>query len=86
MRGGEVVGTLEEGEVLRTALAHPGSLDKSVDEIMAAPLPVVGADEPAVTVTKLLASRNPAVLVRAGGVVTGILTRYDMLKFIAGGE
>jgi cystathionine beta-synthase len=86
MRGGEVVGTLEEGEVLRTALAHPESLDQSVDEIMAAPLPVVGADEPAETVTKLLASRNPAVLVRAGGVVTGILTRYDMLKFIAGGE
>ena len=86
LRGSEVVGTLEEGEVLRTALAHPAALEKSVDEFMAPPLPIVDGEEPAETVTKLLAARNAAVLVRAGGVVTGILTRYDMLQFIAGGE
>lgn len=85
-RGGEVVGTLEEGEVLRLALASPASLEKSVDEYMAGPLPVVGSEEPAETITRLLASRNAAVLVRQGGAVTGILTRYDMLQFIAGGE
>ncbi len=86
LRGGEVVGTLEEGEVLRTALASPASLEKRVDDFMAAPLPVVGAEEPAEAVAKLLASRNAAVLVREGGAVTGILTRYDMIQFIAGGE
>jgi predicted transcriptional regulator len=36
-------------------------------------------------VTRLLASRNSAVLVRENGAVTGILTRFDMLQFIAGG-
>jgi predicted transcriptional regulator len=46
----------------------------------------VGADEPADVVTKLLASRNSAVLVKNDGAVTGILTRFDMLQFIAGGE
>lgn len=86
MRGDEVVGTLEEGEVLRTALANPGRLEKQVDEFMAPPLPIVGGDEPAEAVTKLLASRNAAVLVRHGGTVSGILTRFDMLQFIAGGE
>ena len=86
LRGTEIVGTLEEGEVLRTALASPESLERKVDEFMAPPLPIVGGDEPAEAVAKLLASRNAAVLVRAGGAVTGILTRYDMLKFIAGGE
>lgn len=86
LRGDEVVGTLEEGEVLRAALADAGSLEKAVDGFMGSPLPVVGAEEPAEAVTKLLASRNAAVLVRANGVVSGILTRYDMLQFIAGGE
>jgi predicted transcriptional regulator len=37
-------------------------------------------------ITKLLAARNPAVLVRTDGVVSGILTRFDMLQFIAGAE
>ena len=86
LRGAEIVGTLEEGEVLRTALASPESLERKVDEFMAPPLPIVGSDEPAEAVAKLLASRNAAVLVRSDGAVTGILTRYDMLKFIAGGE
>jgi cystathionine beta-synthase len=57
-----------------------------VDAIMSAPLPVVGADEPADVVTKLLASRSSAVLVQGDGGITGILTRFDMLQFIAGSE
>lgn len=85
-RGADVVGTLEEGEVLRTALANPDRLEKQVDEFMAPPLPIVDGSEPADVVTRLLASRNAAVLVRHGGAVSGILTRYDMLQFIAGGE
>ena len=49
-------------------------------------LPVVGADEPADVVTKLLATRASAVLVQRDGTVSGILTRFDMLQFIAGGD
>jgi cystathionine beta-synthase len=86
LRGGEVVGTLAEDEVLRTALADRGALDRPVDAIMGAPLPVVGSEEGAEVVTKLLAARNAAVLVRSGGALSGILTRFDMLHFIAGGE
>jgi cystathionine beta-synthase len=85
-RGREVVGTLLEGDVLRMALSEPASLERSVDPIMGPPLPVVGADEPADVVTKLLASRHSAVLVGRDGDISGILTRFDMLQFIAGGE
>jgi predicted transcriptional regulator len=53
---------------------------------MGAPLPVVDASESADVVTKLLAARNSAVLVRGSAGITGILTRFDMLQFIAGGE
>ena len=56
-----------------------------LDSIMGPPLPVVGSDDPADVVVKLLASRNSAVLVRANGTVSGILTRFDMLQFISGG-
>ncbi len=86
MKGGEVVGTLEEGEVLRVALADAGSLDRPVDAIMAAPLPVVASDESADIVAKLLTAKHAAVLVRDHGVISGILTRFDMLQFIAGGR
>lgn len=86
LRGAEVVGTLEEGEVLRVALADPAALDKPVDAIMGAPLPVVASDEAADAVAKLLAARHAAVLVREHGAITGILTRFDMLQFIAGGN
>ena len=85
-RGADVVGTLEEGEVLKSALADPASLEQALDSIMGPPLPVVGADEPADVVTRLLASRNSAVLVKSDGAVRGILTRFDMLQFIVGGE
>jgi len=85
-RGREVVGTLEEGDVLKSALADPGSLDQPLDAIMGPPLPVVGADEPADVVTKLLASRNSAVLVNRDGTVTDIVTRFDMLQFIVAAE
>ena len=53
---------------------------------MAEPLPVVPRDEPVEHVTRLLTSRTPAVLVSQNGSVVGILTRFDMLQFIVGGE
>ena len=53
---------------------------------MSEPLPLIRSDQPLDQVTRLLASRNPAVLVQENGAVIGILTRFDMLQFIAGGE
>ena len=37
-------------------------------------------------VTRLLRTRVPAVLIQQNGSVVGILTRFDMLQFITGGE
>ena len=53
---------------------------------MAAPLPVVPSDVPVGEVTRLLATGTPAVLVRQNGSVSGIVTRFDMLQFIASGQ
>ena len=60
-------------------------LEKPVESMMAAALPVVASEVPVGEVARLLATGTPAVLVRHGGVVSGILTRFDMLQFIVGG-
>jgi cystathionine beta-synthase len=83
MRGRTVVGTLEESEALKAALSDPRRIDHPVDPWMGPPLPEVEADVHVEEVTRLLA-RDPAVLVRRNGEVVGILTRFDMLQFIAG--
>ena len=86
LRGVEVVGTLYDSDILRAALGDPAALEKPVEGWMAEPLPIVSDVEPVERVTRLLAARNPAVLVRVDGTVAGILTRFDMLQFIAGAE
>jgi cystathionine beta-synthase len=85
-RGKEVVGTLYEGDILKTVIADPSAVDRPVESLMDAPLPTVRSDEPMDHVTKLLATRTSAVLVQRNGSVVGILTRFDMLQFIAGEE
>jgi cystathionine beta-synthase len=82
-RGDEVVGTLYDSDILRSALADRAVLEKPVDAFMQEPLPVVRSDDPVEQVARLLAARNAAVLVRENGAVTGILTRFDMLQFLA---
>jgi len=85
-RGKDLVGTIYDNELLKRVLENSGVLDQRADTLMGEPLPVIGAEEPLSNVTRLLASRTPAVLVRIDGAVSGILTRFDMLQFIAGNE
>jgi cystathionine beta-synthase len=86
MRGDKALGTLFDNEIMKRVLEDSSVLEQPVESLMGDPLPVVGGDEPVNHVTRLLATRNPAVLVSDNGRVTGILTRFDMLQFIAGGE
>ena len=85
-RGQEVVGTVFDNELLKSVLQDSRSLERPVESVMSEPLPMVTSDQPLEHVTRLLAQRNPAVLVRDNGAVVGILTRFDMLQFIAGAE
>jgi cystathionine beta-synthase len=85
-RGKELVGTVYDNELLKRVLENSSVLEQKISALMGDPLPVVGADEPLSSVTRLLATRTPAVLVRENGDVTGILTRFDMLQFIAENE
>lgn len=81
--GKDVVGTLYEGEMLKKVLSDPAAVEQSVESLMDDPLPIVQQDQSMDEVTRLLAARNSAVLVQGNGSIVGIVTRYDMLQFIA---
>jgi cystathionine beta-synthase len=83
MRGREVVGTLYDDEILKRVLEDSSRLDAAAETAMSEPLPVIDAGEPMDAITRLFAQRHRAVLVREDGAVVGILTRFDMLQFIA---
>ena len=82
MDGDRPVGSVTEHFLTERALESTRFLDATVGEVMDEPFPVVGADEPADAVTKLLSKTTPALLVAEGGRVAGIVTRGDMLQFL----
>jgi cystathionine beta-synthase len=82
--GGDGVGAVGEQGLMAKALERPQTLDQPVGEVMDPPYPVVDADLPVDRLTALLSRGTPAVLVRRGGAIAGIVTRYDVLHQMAG--
>ncbi|MCK9901735.1 cystathionine beta-synthase [Parafrankia colletiae] len=82
VRAAEVAGAVAERDLLDAVFADRTTVDAPVVDHMSAPLPTIGAGEPlSVLVTAL--GENPAVLVLDEGNPTGILTRADLLTFLA---
>jgi cystathionine beta-synthase len=81
---GDCVGHLAEATLMARVLEDVSVLEKSVQHLMEAPLPVVDADVDLSAVTGLLSRHNPAVLVRRNGELTGIITRYDVVRYVTG--
>ncbi|MBM4192953.1 MAG: pyridoxal-phosphate dependent enzyme [Gemmatimonadetes bacterium] len=82
MDNGACVGSVSESELSADALEDAKVLDKPVSDVMGAALPVVDATQAVETIVKALTKANPAVLVRDGTSVLGIVTRSDMLAFL----
>lgn len=80
---GDCVGHLAESTLMGKVLENTAVLDKSVQHVMDAPLPVVDGHVDLPSVTRLL-SKNPAVLVRRDGRLHGIVTRYDVMRYVTG--
>jgi cystathionine beta-synthase len=55
-----------------------------VEEHMSAPLPTIGSNEPASDAVKALEEAD-ALLVQEDGRPVGVVTRQDLLQFIANG-
>jgi cystathionine beta-synthase len=82
---GECVGHVSEATLMSRVLGSPTILDADVADLMDPPLPVVEMHVDLPAVTHLLTRQNPAVLVRRDGVLAGIVTRYDVLKYMTSG-
>ncbi|HUI47843.1 MAG TPA: cystathionine beta-synthase [Acidimicrobiia bacterium] len=78
----EVTGTLRELELMDLAFRDPAVLDRPIEKIMDPPMPMIGTGEPVGRVVECL-DAGPSVLVLDGGHPIGVLTRSDVLGFLA---
>jgi cystathionine beta-synthase len=78
----EVSGTLSELELMDKAFRDPSVLDRPVGEVMEPAMPMVGIGETVSDVVDRL-DTSSSVLVLDGGHPIGVLTRSDVLSFLA---
>ncbi len=81
---GECLGSVKESTVTARALEDRKVLERPVGAIMDRPYPVVQEGDPMDYILRLFTRENDAVLVRKGGKIEGILTRYDALQHLTG--
>ena len=79
---GEVAGSVSERELLEAVFAGHARLADPVEKHMGPGLPLVGAGEPVSTARHELETSD-AVLVVEDGKPVGVLTRADLLSFLA---
>jgi len=76
------VGSIRERTLLDRIFRDPDSLQADVAEVMAPPFPMVEFDAP-LEVAFAELQNGPAVIVAKNGEALGILTRSDLLEFLA---
>ncbi len=78
----EVAGSVSDRTLLDALFAGTARLTDRVEDHMSQPLPIIGSTEPAADAVKLL-EHDDAVLVQEDGKPIGVLTRQDLLTFVA---
>ena len=81
---GACVGSLGESDLMARVIAEPDVLDAPVESVMDPPYPVLDAHVDGDEVTRILQRGNAACLVRENGTLTGIVTRYDVVRTLTG--
>ena len=82
VKAAEVVGSVSERDLLDALFAGKANLADPVEKHMGPGLPLVGSGEVvAVAVTAL--EHSDAVIVVADGMPSGVLTRQDLLGYLA---
>ncbi|MEP6973609.1 MAG: cystathionine beta-synthase, partial [Actinomycetota bacterium] len=78
----QFVGSIRDRQLLDRIFRDPDALQADVAEVMAPPIPMVAFDDPIESAFGEL-EHGPAVLVTKAGQVLGVLTRSDLLDFLA---
>jgi cystathionine beta-synthase len=76
------VGSLSEATLMARVIEDPAILDRPVAALMDAPFPDVEAYVPIAGIGRMLTRQTPAVLVRREGRLAGIITRYDVVRYL----
>ncbi len=79
----DVVGSLQERGLLDLVFRNPDALNEEVAAAMQPPLAAVEADESLDEVFSALSGGSQAVVVATSGKPTGMLTRSDLLEYLA---
>jgi cystathionine beta-synthase len=79
----DIVGSLQERGLLERIFKNPDALNEEVAAAMQPPLAAVDADETVDTVFSAMTNGSPAVVVASNGQPAGMLTRSDLLEYIA---
>jgi cystathionine beta-synthase len=79
---GECVGSVAEATLMGKIIEDPNVLAKPISAFMDAPLPVIDGDVPMSNIGRMLTRHNPAVLIRMDGQLSGIVTRFDMVRYL----
>jgi cystathionine beta-synthase len=82
----DVVGSLQERGLLDLVFRNPDALSEDVAAAMQPPLAAVEAEESLDEVFAALSGGSPAVVVATHGKPTGMLTRSDLLEYLARGN
>ena len=82
----DVVGSIRERGLLDRVFRNQEALGEEVAAAMEPPLPAVEIDESVDTVFADLSAGNPAVIVARRGRPVGVLTRADLLEYLARGR
>jgi cystathionine beta-synthase len=79
----DVIGSLQDRDLLDRVFKNPDALHENVAAAMQPPLAAIDADEKLDEVFSTLSGRQNAVVVAEGGRPIGVLTRTDLLEFLA---
>ncbi|MGB2875198.1 MAG: cystathionine beta-synthase [Gaiellaceae bacterium] len=82
----DLVGSLQERGLLDLVFRNPDALNDEVAAAMQPPLAAVEAGETVDEVFAALSGGSPAVVVATNGKPTGMLTRSDLLEYLAHGR
>ncbi len=78
-----VAGSVQERGLLDQLFRNPEALSAKISTVMDGPFPLVDANEEVERVVPMLASGAPAVLVQRDGEIIGVVTRADVLEYVA---
>ncbi|MFT4038064.1 MAG: cystathionine beta-synthase [Thermomicrobiales bacterium] len=78
-----VSGSVQERGLLDHLFRNPDALSAKVSTVMDGPFPLVDANEEVERIVPMLASGAAAVLVQRDGAIIGVVTRADVLEYVA---